>query len=134
MIKNKEKYIGKRNPVCRSSWENIFCIFCDNHPSISQWASEPFSIPYRDPILNKARRYWPDFLIIYIDKDGQQHAEVVEIKPAKQAGRKKTKSLIDQAQWIRNQAKWVSAKQWCSTNGMAFRVITDLEMFKKGTK
>ena len=45
-IKNPEKYVGRKFPTYRSSWEFTFCNFCDNNPAIIQWASEPFMIPY----------------------------------------------------------------------------------------
>jgi hypothetical protein len=51
--KNSAKYIGKHEPIYRSSWEYTFMTICDNHPSIIQWASEPFKIPYENPITHK---------------------------------------------------------------------------------
>jgi hypothetical protein len=132
--KNKEKYIGQRAIICRSSWERTFCMFLDNHPSILQWASEPFPITYRDPLTNKQKQYWPDIFMIYVDQDGIKHGEVIEIKPSTQTGQRKTKSAINNAQIIRNQAKFAAALQYCELNGIGFRIITELEMFKKGTK
>ena len=34
IIKNPEKYIGKRAPTYRSSWEFTFMSFADNNPSV----------------------------------------------------------------------------------------------------
>ena len=42
--KNPEKYAGKKTPRYRSSWEWAFMRFCDNNPSIMQWASESIQI------------------------------------------------------------------------------------------
>ena len=67
-IKNPEKYIGHGSPRYRSSWEFTFMMFCDNNPSVQQWASESIKIPYRDPLTGKPTVYVPDFLISYIDK------------------------------------------------------------------
>ncbi len=128
LIKNKNKYIGRKQPICRSSWESTFCMFLDNHPSILQWASEPFPIPYRDPLTNKQKNYWPDFLMIYIDKDGTKHGEIVEIKPSSQSGIKKTKSALNNAQIIKNHAKWESCLAYCAKNGLRFRLITEKEL------
>jgi hypothetical protein len=41
-----KKYVGKKNPTYRSSWELQFMRFCDTHPSIQKWASEAVAIPY----------------------------------------------------------------------------------------
>ena len=52
-IKNLEKYIGKKTPTYRSSWEFTFCSFCDNNPSVVNWASEAIQIPYFNPVSGK---------------------------------------------------------------------------------
>ena len=54
---------------------------CDNHPNITKWASENVKIPYMNPMSGKYSNYVPDFMIQYIDKDGKEHVEVIEIKP-----------------------------------------------------
>ena len=62
--KNPKKYVGNTsNIICRSSWERIFCNFCDESDHIFTLASEEFSIPYISPLDNKRHRYYPDFLI-----------------------------------------------------------------------
>ena len=63
------KYRG--NPtriVYRSLWERKFMVYCDSHDHIIEWGSEEFSIPYRDPVSGRRRRYFPDFYIKYIDR------------------------------------------------------------------
>ena len=77
-VKNPEKYIGKGVPTYRSSWEFAFMNFCDNNPAVVQWASEAIHINYKNPFTNKNTIYVPDFLIIYIDKNGTRHGEVVK--------------------------------------------------------
>jgi hypothetical protein len=130
---NKEKYIGKKTPICRSSWETKMCMFFDHHPSVMQWASEPIMIRYHDPLTNKLRNYIPDFFVNYKDKNGVNHAEIVEVKPSSQSGLKATKSRTDKAQVIKNMAKWSAAQAYCAKNGLVFRVVTENEIFK-GTK
>ena len=132
VVKNKEKYIGRKTPVCRSSWESTFCMFLDNHPNVLQWASESIRIPYRDPLTNKEKGYFPDFFMIYVDAEGNKHAEIIEIKPANQTGQKKTKSAINNAQIIKNHAKWQSCLAYCAKNGLHFRLITEHELGFKG--
>lgn len=131
-IKNPQKYIGTKNPLYRSSWEMTFMMFCDNNPSIQEWASEPLRIPYRDPLTGKATVYVPDFLISYIDKNQKKHVELIEIKPKNQTFIEDVgKNEYNQAQYIKNQAKWAAANQWCKKQGIKFRVINSSDIFVK---
>lgn len=134
-VRNPEKYVGSKSPVYRSSWELTFMTFCDNNPAIQQWASEPIKIPYRDPLTGKQTVYVPDFLITYIDKNQKIHAELVEIKPAKQTLREKVgKNPYDQAQFVKNQAKWAAASNWCQQKGIRFRIINEGDIFHNPSK
>ena len=67
--KYPDKYIGKKTPTYRSSWEWAFMNFCDNNPSIINWASESIKIPYRHPLTGKQTIYVPDFFILYNGKN-----------------------------------------------------------------
>jgi len=78
-MKNVDKYVGKKTPLARSSWEFVFMKMLDEHPGVEKWASESIQIPYRDPLTGKYTIYVPDFFITYVDKDGKKHAEVVEV-------------------------------------------------------
>jgi hypothetical protein len=134
-IKNPEKYVGTKEPTYRSSWEFTFMTFCDNNPAIQQWSSESIKIPYRDPLTGKQTVYVPDFLIVYVDKNLKRHAELVEIKPAKQTIREKVgKNPYDQAQFVKNQAKWAAASQWCQQQGIKFRIINEGDIFHNPNK
>lgn len=33
-LKNPDKYVGKRKPMARSSWEFVFMRMLDNHPNV----------------------------------------------------------------------------------------------------
>ena len=129
---NAEKYIGKKTPHYRSGWENTFMRFCDLNPAILQWASESVHINYRNPFTNKMTIYVPDFLIIYVDKSGAQHAEIVEVKPSTQAAMESAKSTRDQAAAILNMCKWEAARAWCKAQGMTCRVVTEKDIFTNG--
>ena len=132
-VKNPEKYVGSKMPYCRSSWETTFCMFCDNNPSIQQWASEPVKIPYRDPLTGKPTVYVPDFLISYVDKNMKKHAELIEIKPANQMLIEKVgKNPYNQAQYVKNMAKWAAANKWAQQQGLKFRVINEMDIFHNG--
>lgn len=134
-IKNPEKYVGSKVPVYRSSWELTFMTFCDNNPSVQEWSSEPVRIPYRDPLTGKHTVYVPDFLISYVDKNMKKHVELIEIKPANQMVKERVgTNPYNQAQYVKNQAKWAAAGQWCQQQGVKFRVINEHDIFHNGIK
>ena len=134
-LKNPEKYLGTKDPLYRSSWEFAFMKFCDESPSIAKWASEAVRIPYRNPLTGRYTIYVPDFFINYVDKGGQPHAEIVEIKPQNQSLKEKVgKNLNNQASYILNRAKWEAATVWCRQKGLRFRVINETDIFHQGSK
>lgn len=132
-VKNAEKYVGRKAPSYRSSWEFTFCTFCDNNPSILQWASEPFMIPYRNPLSGKNTIYVPDFMIVYVDRNQQKHAEVIEVKPSKETTFENARSVRDRAAVAVNMAKWAAAQVFCKQYGMTFRVVNEQDIYM-GTK
>lgn len=135
VVKNKQKYVGKTVPKYRSGWELTFMMFCDNHDSVIQWASEAIQIPYRNPLTGKQTVYIPDFFVLYQDKFGNQKAEIVEIKPKKQSLiESKVASARDRATVALNHAKWAAAMAYCKRIGCAFRVITEDDLFYKGKR
>lgn len=129
-IKNIEKYVGKKDPFYRSSWELTFMNFCDHNPAIIQWSSEPLRIPYRNPVTGKNTTYVPDFLIVYIDANQKQHAELVEIKPLKEMSMETAKSIRDKYMVAINMAKWAAADNWCKVNKIRFRVVTEFDLYR----
>jgi hypothetical protein len=132
-MKNPAKYIGTKIPQYRSSWEFSFMQFCDTSPSIQKWASEAVNIPYRDPLTGKSTIYVPDFFIQYLDKNNKMNVELIEIKPASQQLFEKVgKSKYNQAQFIKNQAKWQAATAWCKQQGIKFRVLNENDLFHQG--
>jgi len=135
-VRHPEKYVGKKSPTYRSSWEATFMSFCDNNPAVIQWASEPFMIPYRNPLTGKNTIYVPDFLIVYVDRTDAKFAEVIEVKPRKETTMESARSARDRAFVILNMAKWQAAKAWCAQYGLKFRVVTEEDIFAgiKATK
>jgi len=132
--KNPSKLIGNASPVYRSSWELAMMTFLDSHPNVIQWASESIRIPYKNPLTGKNSQYVPDFLVLYQDKNGNQRAELVEVKPKKEAMLENAKSQRDKAFLMVNQAKWVAAMAWCKKNGVTFRLITEDDLFQQKGK
>ena len=128
---NPDKYVGKKTPRYRSSWEWAFMRFCDNNPSVTQWASESIQIPYRHPLTGKNTIYVPDFFIVYNNKKQQRVAELIEVKPNNQAKFESVgKNAQNQAALIVNRAKWEAANKWCKHKGIRFRVLTESDIFK----
>jgi hypothetical protein len=129
-IKNPEKYMGKKVPTYRSSWEFAFMNFCDNNPAVISWTSESIKIPYFNPVSGKNTIYVPDFLIVYVDANQKQHTELVEVKPSTQTTMESARSYQDKLSVAINMAKWAAADAWARGNNMRFRVITEYDIFK----
>ena len=133
--KNPQKLIGNAKPFYRSSWELAMMTFLDSHPNVIQWASESIKIPYTNPLTGKRSQYVPDFLVLYQDQNGKRKAELVEVKPKKEAMMENAKSKRDKAFLLINTAKWAAALTFCKKNGLEFRIITEDQLFKqKGKK
>jgi len=127
--RNPSKLVGKQEVVFRSSWELTVMNFLDSHPSVIQWASESIRIPYVNPLTGKHSQYVPDFMVLYQDKNGNRRAEVVEVKPSKEALAENARSKRDKAFILVNTAKWAAALSWCKKNGMTFRVLTENDIY-----
>lgn len=130
--KNPKKYVGTFPIVYRSAWELTFMNVCDQHPAIIQWASESIQIPYQHPVKGTWHRYIPDFLILYQDKDGKRHGELIEIKPASQAVLERARSKRDKEAYLINSAKWKAAEAFCASKNLKFRVMTEYDLYRKG--
>ena len=133
---NPKKYIGDPdNIIYRSLWERKMMKYCDNTDKVLKWASEEISIPYYNPVKNKVSRYYPDFYMEYINSAGQKKKVIIEVKPEKETRppvyKRKTKSsLISEAMFATNQAKWKACEEFCLDNGLEFRIMTEKEIFK----
>jgi TnsA endonuclease N terminal len=132
--KNPQKLIGNASPFARSSWELLMMQFLDNHPNVIQWASESIKIPYENPLTGKKSQYVPDFLVMYQDSHGKRRAELVEVKPRKEAMLEHAKSKRDKAFLLVNSVKWAAAMVFCKKNGLTFRVIDETNLFKQKGK
>jgi hypothetical protein len=133
--KNVSKYQGDyRNIIYRSSWELKFMKYCDLNNNILEWGSEEIFIPYRSPLDGKVHRYFVDFYIKIRDVNGNNQKYLVEVKPKKQTKEPKkqkrmTKSyLYEVTEYVKNQAKWAAAEEFCDDHGMHFKIITEDEL------
>lgn len=127
--KNPNKIVGRQDITFRSSWELTVMNFLDSHPSVIQWASESIRIPYVNPLTGKASQYVPDFMVLYQDRSGKRRAEVIEVKPSKEALIENARSKRDKAFIVINTAKWAAAMSWCKKNGMTFRILTESDIY-----
>ena len=130
------KYKGNpNNIICRSSWERKFCRWCDLSESVLEWGSEEFFVKYFDPVTNRVRRYFPDFIIKVREQSGEIKKYVIEVKPKRQTvppvqtSKKRTRTYITEVKtYAMNQAKWEAAKEWCKDRMIEFRIITENEL------
>ncbi len=132
-----EKYVGKGNPISRSSWEESFMNWCDMNNSIVKWSSEPIAIEYHDPVSRKDRRYYPDFMLCIRDKEGKETVHIIEIKPEKETipptkGKKKSeKTMVHESMtYATNTAKWKAAMSYCKKKSIEFHIITEKDLFR----
>ena len=129
-VTNRTKYVGGKDPYFRSSWELAFMRMCDQHPNIKKWSSENVKIPYQRPDTGKYANYVPDFMIQYIDKDGAEHVELIEIKPRNQTTMESARTKGHVYQTAINAAKWTAAQEWCKRKGIRFKVLNEDQIFK----
>jgi hypothetical protein len=130
-----EKYGGDpTNIIMRSSWETMFATWCDKNPSILKWTSEETVIPYRCPTDNRIHRYFVDFNIQIKQRDGSIKRYLVEVKPEKQTvppvypGRQTKRYITESLTYIKNEAKWAAAREYCKDRGWEFKIITEREL------
>ena len=133
-VKNPAKYVGSGMPIYRSSWELVFCQFCDNNENIVKWASEPIRLPYISPVTGKKTTYVPDFIVVYRDKNNTTKAELIEIKPRSQSVIEGKMNDGQRLVVANNHAKWAVATAWAKQNGLTFRVINEDQIFHQGVK
>src|SRR5210317_2135965 len=125
--KNAEKYVGTKTPTYRSSWEHAFMRLCDEHPNVYQWASESIKIHYRHPFTGK--------FIVYMDKNGKKHAEMIEVKPMSQTTMESAgRSMAKKKQVVINTAKWEAASAYARQRRIGFRVVSEEQLFHNGKR
>lgn len=133
-LKHPEKYIGDASKVVyRSSWELELHSFFDNNSRVLKWASEEIAIQYIKPTDGRIHKYYPDYWVEYVNKEGVVIQEIIECKPLAQTRlpRGKAKqSLYEQLTLAVNMAKWSAAREWCKQRGMNFRIVTERSVFK----
>lgn len=134
--KNPQKYKGDpTNIVYRSGWELKLMLYLDSRKEVVSWGSEEIIIPYRSPIDGKIHRYYPDFIVTKINKEGRKETFIIEVKPYSQTippvktKTKKQKSFLTEVKtWGMNEAKWKAASEYCKDRGWTFHIFTEKEL------
>jgi hypothetical protein len=140
---NTKKYIGTYPIRLMSSWEKIFCRYCDHNPKILSWSSEDIVIYYKHPFkrnikgLYMTSKYHVDFLITVQESPNNIIKYLVEIKPYKETIQPKPRKsktlktkLYEDKTWAINSAKWKAAERYCARMGYKFIKITEKELIK----
>ena len=139
--KNPDKYIGDpTNIIYRSSWELRLMSYLDKQPNVIRWGSEELVIPYKSPLDNKYHRYFTDFYVEKLNKEGKKETVVIEVKPKKETlppdaskgktktGKKKKRFIQEALTWEKNKAKWKAANEFCKDRGWKFVIMTEYEL------
>jgi hypothetical protein len=132
--KNPKKYAGdSSNIIYRSLWELKVMKYLDENSNVIYWASEELVIPYVSPVDNRVHRYFPDFIIKVLNKEGKEMTMVIEVKPEKQTRpptqKRKTKQFLQEAiTYAINEAKWKAAELFCLEKGWQFKIITEKDL------
>ena len=153
---NPGKYRGDPNQIIfRSMWEQRFMVWCDIHPNIVKWSSEPVAIPYINPCAklvngqyqSAMHNYYVDFYITVQKEDGSQ-SWLIEIKPGMQVptseqlsrlrnmiseGNRTDKKVKRYNQELKtlliNRAKFLAAKKFAEDRGCKFAVCDEHFLF-----
>lgn len=134
-LKNPSKYKG--NPtlvIYRSLWERSYMKKLDLNENILEWSSEEIALPYKSPLDNRIHKYYPDFYVKERLSDGTIKKYIVEIKPKKQTlepkvPKRKTKGYMYEVyEYVKNQAKWEVAEEWCADRGYEFKILTEEDL------
>jgi hypothetical protein len=130
-----KKYKGNpTNIIYRSSWELKFMRYCDSNQNILEWGSEEFCLPYKSPLDNRIHRYFPDFYIKVRESTGIIKKMIIEVKPKRQCmepkkPKRKTRGYIYEVrEYVKNQAKWKAAEEYCIDRGFEFKILTENEL------
>lgn len=130
--RNPQKYMGDpTNIIYRSGWELKLMMYLDKHPDVLEWGSEELIIPYRSPIDGKIHRYFPDFLVKRINRNGIKETLLIEVKPEyqtvppKKQNRITPRYLNEVKTWGVNEAKWKAASEFCKDRGWKFEIMTE---------
>lgn len=133
-ISESKKYVGEGPVIYRSSWEKLFCEYCEATSKIINWNSEGVKVKYFLPGETKSRTYYIDF---YVRTDEGKEF-LIEIKPASslvapqqptvQSGTKWKNYVYAAKEYVKNVQKWRAAKNFAESRSMKFVIMTEKEL------
>lgn len=135
--RNPSKYKGDpSNIIYRSRWELKLMAYLDERKDVISWGSEEVIIPYKSPIDGRWHRYFVDFIVTTLNKEGKRETSLIEVKPASQTkpptadpSKKRNKRYITEVMtWGVNEAKWKAATEYCRDRGWSFHIFTEKEL------
>lgn len=134
-INECRKYRGPGPIIYRSSWERMFCQYCERSPEILWWTSEAFSIPYHNPFDGRDHEYFPDFAVGMADGS----TIIAEVKPKFRLRppakpKRKGEAIVrryerDLDTFRSNMLKIRAAKEYATRRGMRYLLVTE-DFFK----
>jgi len=95
--------------------------YFEGNPSVKNWSSEPYAIPYVGP-TGKPHNYYIDF-VLKLQDDSEW---LIEVKPYSDTIPQNT------GRYKQNSAKWTAAKKYAESRGMKFSVMTERHPALKG--
>lgn len=137
-VKNRDKYVGSKDPRYLSGYELRVFEWCDRSPAVLKWGAEIVVVDYFNPVKNRKARYLVDVYLKYVNKAGDVKEELIEIKPMAQCskpkmgrGKKAENTYIQESlTWATNEAKWAAADKYARERGWTFRLLTEASIFK----
>lgn len=114
-------------------------MFLDKSSAVLEWSSEETPIPYISPKDNRYHRYFVDFWVKKVGKDGKVSEILVEIKPKSQTSppkkllteataKQKNRYRKEAITWAVNCAKWDAATKYAEKRGMKFQILTEVDL------
>lgn len=136
---NPNKYVGDVNAIVyRSSWEKRLMIVLDTNSNINKWGSETTHIPYYSQVKKKAAKYYPDFFVEQINKEGELERVMIEVKPYKETVsptkpkritvKSKDRYLKEILTFKTNSDKWSAARSFCDKHGWRFLILDEYSL------
>lgn len=108
--------------------------WCDTNKNVLEWSSEEVFVAYKSPLDNKYHRYFVDFKIKTLNKNGDVETHLVEIKPQYKTvepkiPKRKTKAYFNEVKdWLINNSKWEAAEEYCRDRNWKFMIMTEKEL------
>ncbi len=139
-LENPLKYIGKgAEPIYKSHYELVMFRWLDTNIKVKRWGYELIEIPYFFPIDSKVHKYQVDIYAEIIDTEGNVSRFLAEIKPNAETklpaypSSKNSSAIrsynLKKVTFIKNQAKWLAASQFCEQAGMKFKIFTETDLY-----